>query len=242
MPSKENQSRTSKTARVMNLISKKTDPAPSADNTENASTPTPPVLASLTPDAVASSQIKNALEDELAGALNTDAEPAPDVQPPEAAVPQPEPEPVSTQPVKAPEPQPEPVMTAPVQQTPPPPAPAPVAPAVPDPVQSAAVPVPETPRFLEPEDPGYINVMQVLVEEKASVYTNVFGLCQCKRCLEDVKAITLNNLPPKYVVLAEGDRIPRLTVYEGRFGSEITSRLLQACELVKNRPHHTRDE
>ena len=83
--------------------------------------------------------------------------------------------------------------------------------------------------------------MQVLVEEKAPKYVKMFGLCDCARCMEDVKAFTLNHLPPKYVVLEPGDRIPRLTVYEGKFSSDITAQLLQACKIVHNTPHHGRD-
>lgn len=231
MPSKDSQSKTSKTARVMNLISKKTDSAPAADNAENSSAPVSPIISSLTPDAVAASQIKNALEDELAGAAPAPVPEAPAAQPAEAAAaPQPEP--------AAAAPSPEPPQSVPPAAPQPEPAAAAPAPEVP-----AARPAePERPRFVEPEDPGYINVMQVLVEEKAPVYTQMFGLCQCKRCLEDVKALTLNNLPPKYVVLAEHDRIPRLTVYEGRFSTDITSQLLQACKFVMQRPHHGRSD
>ena len=58
--------------------------------------------------------------------------------------------------------------------------------------------------------------------------------------MEDVKAFTLNHLPSKYVVLEPGDRIPRLTVYEGKYSSEITAQLLQACKAVMERPHHSR--
>lgn len=89
-------------------------------------------------------------------------------------------------------------------------------------------------------NPGYINVMQVLVEEKAPKYIQMFGLCQCKRCLEDVKALTLNHLPPKYVVLEKGDLVPRLTLYEGKYSSDITAQLLHACRIVMDTPHHNR--
>ena len=82
--------------------------------------------------------------------------------------------------------------------------------------------------------------MQVLVEEKAPKYTKLFGLCTCGRCMEDVKAYTLNHLPSKYVVIEPGDRIPRLTVYEGRFASDITAQLLQACKVIMAHPHHGR--
>lgn len=206
--------KTSKTARVMNLLSKKPDPAaPAAEEAAAPAAPQSPIAASIAPDAAVSVQIKNALEDALEGELV-----------PRQAAPAAEPEPVPVRPAPEPEPavQPEPEAEQP--------APAPA---------EALEPQPEH-TFLEPENPGYINVMQVLVEEKAPKYVQMFGLCSCKRCMEDVKAITLNHLPPKYVVLEPGDRVPRLTVYEGKYSSDITAQLLQACKLVMERPHHGR--
>ena len=216
--------KTSKTARVMNLLSKKADPAVSTEEAPAPAAAVPPIVTSMAPDAAVSVQIKNALENALEGELGPQqpAPAAPDEQP--APEPQPEPEPVQV----APQPEPAP---APEEPTAPPqadePAPAPVA---------------EEPahQFLEPENPGYINVMQVLVEEKAPKYVEMFGLCTCKRCMEDVKAFTLNHLPPKYVVLEPGDRVPRLTVYEGKFSSDITAQLLQACKVIHETPHHSR--
>ena len=238
--------KTSKTARVMNLLSKKTDPASSGEAAEAA---VPPIVSSMAPDAAVSAQIKNALEDTLEDEVGpAREEPAPAPQPePEpvrqpAPAPQPEPEPVQ-QPAPAPQPEPESVQQpAPAPQ--PEPEPAPVQRKEPDPapVQPEPEAAPEV-RFqepLHPVNPGYINVMQVLVEEKAPKYAKIFGLCTCERCMEDVKALTLNNLPSKYVVMEPGDRIPRLTVYEGRFASDITAQLLKACKLVMAHPHHGR--
>ncbi len=150
--------------------------------------------------------------------------------PPPDAAPQPEP------PVEEPQPEPEPVQPEPQPE--------------PEPVQAASAPVEkaepapeEEPHFKEPlipDNPGYINVMQVLVEEKAPKYIQMFGLCPCERCLADVKAFTLNHLPSKYVVIERGDLIPRLTVYEGKFTSDVTAQLLQACKVINERPHHGR--
>ena len=217
--------KTSKTARVMNLLSKKPDPAlaEAEEAADIPAAPVPPIVTSMAPDAAVSVQIRNALEDALEGELGAQqpAAPAP-VQP------DPSPAPVQTAPVPAPEPDPEPI------------------PDQPEPVQAAPEPEAEPPapepvhEFIEPENPGYINVMQVLVEEKAPKYVEMFGLCTCKRCMEDVKAYTLNHLPPKYVVLEPNDRVPRLTVYEGKFSSDITAQLLQACKVVMGTPHHSR--
>lgn len=216
--------KTSKTARVMNLLSKKPEPAAPANGEEAPApaapaAPVPPIVTSMAPDAAVSVQIRNALEDALENELG----------PQQPAVPQPDPEPI-------PEPEPAPQAVQPEPQPAPAPQPAPVQAAQPG-------PGPDEPHFKEPlvpENPGYINVMQVLVEEKAPKYIQMFGLCQCERCLADVKAYTLNHLPSKYVVIEKGDLIPRLTVYEGKFISDVTAQLLQACKVVMERPHHGR--
>ena len=223
--------KTSKTARVMNLLSKKPDPASEEAAAPEApaapAAPVPPIVTSMAPDAAVSVQIKNALEDALEGELEA-------VQPAAPAPSQPEAVSVAVQaaPESAPEPEPQPL---PAEPEPEPQAEKPEEPAEPAPAEEAPVR-----QFVEPENPGYINVMQVLVEEKAPKYVEMFGLCTCKRCMEDVKAFTLNHLPPKYVVLEPNDRVPRLTVYEGKFSSDITAQLLQACKVVMETPHHTR--
>ena len=217
--------KTSKTARVMNLLSKKPDPAVEAEAAAPAEKPAapasvPPVVASIAPDAAVSVQIKNALEDALESELEPQPAPAPQPEhiPVQISVPggEPEPEPI-------PEPAPEPAAQEPA----------------PSPAALADEPtVWKEP--LQPENPGYINVMQVLVEEKAPKYVKMFGLCSCERCMEDVKAFALNHLPPKYVVTEPGDRIPRITVYDSKFSSDVVAQLLQACKVVHETPHHSR--
>lgn len=223
--SNNDKSKTSKTARVMNLLSKK--PASAPEQAESGAAPAEavpaqtkpagpasPILGTIGADASTSNQIRSALEDALAAELN----PAP-ARPPEP--------PVQTRA--------EPVQ---VQQSEPEPAPA-----QPQPRLEETQPAPAEPAVAQPaaEQPSYINVMQVLVEEKAEKYVKMFGLCTCKRCLEDVKALTLNHLPPKYVVMAENEMIPKLTFYEGKYTSDVTAQLLKACSQVAERPHHTRE-
>ena len=110
----------------------------------------------------------------------------------------------------------------------------------------AAASAPEAPPAPKPqpveEDVSYVNIMEALVEEKAPQYIKKFGLCSCKHCEVDVKALTLTNLVPKYVVLSKMDRIPMLTVYEGRYNSTIFAQLTRACKTVMDHPHHNRDK
>lgn len=228
---------TSKTAHVMNLLSKNRGGAeqaaapqaePVSPQAEPAhAAPVAPIISSISADAAVSSQIKDALEAELSG---TPVQPAAPVQ--------------QTAPVQK---------EAPVQQTAPVQHEAPVQPAAPvqqeAPVQQAApaqqmAPVQQeaAPAQKEaPEEaPSYVNVMQLLVEEKADEYMKMFGICCCDKCRVDVRAYALNHLPPKYVVLSQNERVPRLTVYENRFASDITAQLIQACKKVMLTPHHTR--
>lgn len=233
----------SKTAHVMNLLSKNRGASaepPEAPKAETASQPeaaTPaeaaapqpaqapaapqaapakqvaPLISSINADAAVSSQIKDALEAELETA------PQPAARKAEAPAAQP------AAPVQ---------QTASVQQA------APVQEAPAAPVQAAPAPQAPVPENPEEEKPAYINVMQLLVDEKADEYMKMFGICCCDKCRVDVRAYALNHLPPKYVVLSQNERVPRLTVYESRFASDITAQLIQACKKVMLTPHHTR--
>lgn len=316
------ESNTSKTAHVMNLLSRTrggtpapAEPAGDASAQPAAPAPAaphiPPILSSMEADAAVSTQIKDALEDALASALEEEsaapppapaeatAAPAPEVReqapelatvqpagaestpapavqwpeldsgeteeapapPPEAAlqetppepVPSPAPQPappaeILSAPAPAPEapPQPAPPAAAPSAETAPAapaakPAAAPEPPAA-EPAQPAAEPAaPEAaqPADFSPErEITYVNVMEVLVEERAGKYMEMFGMCQCDRCKSDVKALALNNLPSKYVVMGKGEFIPRITVYEGRFSTAITAQLLRSCKMVLDSPRH----
>ena len=263
-------SKTSKTARVMNLLSKKQDPAPPSEES-GESAALPPIISSLAPDAAVSGQIKDALTDLLEQELGTQASSAaPEPEPPVREDP-PAPAPAeetSAEPAVPEEPPAQPVQeedkadfvpleeipavsaetpvqkAAPAPQAEPEPESAPASQAEPEP--ESAPPAPQAMSssrehtLEQQQNGGYINVMQVLVEEKAEKYIKLFGLCECERCRADVKALTLNHLPSKYVVLEQGEMIPKLTFYENKYNSDITTQLLHACKVVMDTPHHTR--
>lgn len=223
-------SKTSKTAHVMNLLSKNRGtaapmaaPEPPAAPEEPAAAPAPapqaapaaqpiaPIITSINADAAVSSQIRDALEASL-----SPVEPAVQAPPPAPA--------------------PEPAAVAP----PPPPAPAaPQAAPAPSPAPAGA-PAAKAPQREAYEPPAYVNVMEVLVREKAEKYMRASHMCCCDHCMVDVMAYTLNHLPPKYVVMSKGEMIPKLTFYEVQNSSDITTQLMRACEIVSKSPHHGR--
>ena len=222
-------SKTSKTAHVMNLLSKNrnAEPAPAAESpapqssapapAAPAAPPIPPIISSINADAAVASQIKDALE----AALVSEESPAqPAVQTPPPAAPLP------VQPASPPVAEEEP---APQQPAPPP-------------AEDSAIPAAtaETRDCAGYERPAYVNVMEVLVREKAEKYMRASGTCCCDQCMVDVMAYTLNHLPPKYVVMSKGEMIPKLTFYEVQHSSDVTTQLMRACEVVSKSPHHGR--
>ena len=262
----------SKTAHVLNLLTapdapREGDPAgeeTAAEASAEQAAPAagsrpllPPILeVAQSNDDNLARQIQHALEEELEE--TSEAQPTPPLsaeppaqpvvevaspvvteQAPAPAAPEATPEPApALEPEPAPQPAPEP---EPVPEPEPAPQPIPEPQPEPKPAPPAAKPAPQPPEE-EEEDVTYTNVMQVLVEEKAPKYIKKFGLCDCKHCAADVKALTLSNLVPKYVVLSRQDRIPMLTVYEGRFSSTIFAQLTRACKIVMDHPHHSREE
>lgn len=237
-------SNSSKTAHVMNLLSKnrgstpvvepETPPVEADASTEKIekmvqeapvekteeskkTVPVAPIIASINADAAVSSQIKDALEAELLEPHAAPAEVAAPIAPAETAAPAvPAEQPLAEH---APlSPSAEELMDLPPMK----------------PAAVAAV------AECIPAEECYVNVMQLLVEEKAEKYMQMFGVCCCERCQLDVKAFALNHLPPKYVFMGPDERVPRLTVYESQYSSDITAQLLKACTIVHETPHHGR--
>ncbi len=246
MANPKKNAKSSKTAHVLNLlapggeseairppaVSQAEPPAPEAAGTaegapspESVSPPAegavsavrplaPPILeVARSNDEQVSLQIKDALESELLSELETaSSADEPEAEPESELVPEPEPEPV-------PEPEPEP---EPVPEPAPAPRPAPPAP--------------------DPDELVVVNIMEALVEEKASRYIQMFGLCTCPRCIADVKALTLTNLQPSYIVRRRAEAHAMLTVYENRYNSTIFAQLTRACKIIADNPRHDRDQ
>ena len=105
----------------------------------------------------------------------------------------------------------------------------------------APAPAPEPAPISEPEDEDraeLFNIMQLLAEEKADKYIKMFGLCDCKRCRQDVLALTLNEISTKYVVMPRAELTIRNDMYRSHYDGEITVQILRACQKVMENPRH----
>ena len=174
-------------------------------------------------------------------------EPEPQPAPEAASEPEPEaetiPEPASEpEPIPEPEPQPAPEAASepePEAETIPEPASEPEPIPEPEPLPA---PIPAPHPAPDPNDLVVINIMEALVEEKAPRYIKMFGLCSCKRCEADVKALTLTNVQPAYIVRRRAEAHAMLTVYESRYNSTIFAQLTRACKAVMDSPRHDREQ
>ena len=193
-------SNTSKTAHVMNLLSKnrggtsdettvpqaEIQPESQGESTPAAAAPAPaapvaPIISSINADAAVSSQIREALEAELKETPKTAPAPKPSVQQAaplqqSASVPQ-------AASVQAPVQHENPIQQtiSPPQET---------LSVQEEPLEAASLPQEPVP---EEEKPAYINVMQILVEEKADEYMKMFGICCCDKCRVDVRAVVIGR-------------------------------------------------
>lgn len=87
--------------------------------------------------------------------------------------------------------------------------------------------------------PKLVNVTEFVVNGLVNDFMTKEKMCMCDQCRLDVIALTLNNMPPKYVVTGAGKAMEAFRL-QGQLQNrmEIYQAMLQAAQLVKERPRH----
>jgi competence protein ComFB len=80
-----------------------------------------------------------------------------------------------------------------------------------------------------------VNVMELYVLSKLNDVLERFSCCRCDRCRKDIVALALNKLPPKYMVLAEGEPEPDITP---QINAQVIAAMIQAVIKVRANPRH----
>lgn len=83
-----------------------------------------------------------------------------------------------------------------------------------------------------------LNIMENLVLDYMKDIIPKTGVCSCERCIKDILAISLNNLPPKYIVTDKGKLMSLVDVYRYQYSISIMTEITKACFIVKNSPNH----
>lgn len=98
--------------------------------------------------------------------------------------------------------------------------------------ESTSAPESEKPTF------KYLNVMEHVVQSMVNEYAAKFDICCCGHCIADITALTLSNLPPKYIVVEPPSASPLLNFYINRYSQQVIVELTKSCIMVKKNPHH----
>lgn len=232
--------------------------SPAAEQPQAAPIPTPqPVVPIVQTVREKEQQVSDDIKSGLLQALSESEAPTPPPEPTitdepqtsiadttkqdvtESAVAEPEametaaPEPAATQtpPEATPSPAPQPEKAAPLAEQPEPVQPTVKAPQPKAPSEDIYTPAGE-------QNVEYTNVLQELVEETSLYYIANMLQCHCQRCIADMKALALTNLPSKYVVLEKSKRAAYMSVYAARYEKELSVQMMRACVIINEHPHH----
>ena len=83
-----------------------------------------------------------------------------------------------------------------------------------------------------------INYMEYFVQEAMDQVLPGMNICMCDNCLADIAALTLNELPPKYVVTRKGHLYTKLKIFEQQFGVDITTEVMKSAKHISENPRH----
>lgn len=82
------------------------------------------------------------------------------------------------------------------------------------------------------------NFMENAVDELIDNVLHTLDVCKCDRCRLDIKALALNNLPPRYVVTEKGELYTKTSELMQQFEVDIIKAITMAALYVNNNKHH----
>ncbi len=62
--------------------------------------------------------------------------------------------------------------------------------------------------------------------------------CTCSRCMDDIKALALNNLKPYYVATEKGEVYSKLNRMSAQFETDVMKAIVDAICIVSKNPKH----
>lgn len=83
------------------------------------------------------------------------------------------------------------------------------------------------------------NYMEIVVDDTLKEMQKTKDLkCDCDRCILDIKAMTLNNLKPTYIVSEKGILYTKLNEFNSQFRTDVIRELMKAIGIVEENPNH----
>ncbi|QZY53678.1 late competence development ComFB family protein [Crassaminicella profunda] len=72
-----------------------------------------------------------------------------------------------------------------------------------------------------------------------SVLEKYNHICTCDKCIKDIKALTLNNLPPLYVASEQGKAFAKSNELSRQFQVNVIQKIVEAIEIVQKNVKHS---
>lgn len=86
--------------------------------------------------------------------------------------------------------------------------------------------------------PQIKNYMEEIVFNQMKEVLTDINMCTCDKCLLDIAAIALNDLPPKYIVTEKGELYSKINTLKQQFEVDVIAAITKAAVLVKRNPRH----
>ena len=85
--------------------------------------------------------------------------------------------------------------------------------------------------------------MEIIVDNLLPTITKEYpDLCTCEKCISDIKALTLNKLPPMYVVNPSGEMFARANELDRDFQIEVIQKIVESINTVHNNTKHHQEK
>lgn len=82
------------------------------------------------------------------------------------------------------------------------------------------------------------NYMEEIVFNLMQEVLDDIKMCSCEKCILDIAAIALNDLPPKYIVTEKGELYSKINALKQQFEVDVIAAITKAAVLVKRKPRH----
>ncbi|WP_209700315.1 late competence development ComFB family protein [Clostridium algifaecis] len=66
--------------------------------------------------------------------------------------------------------------------------------------------------------------------------------CVCPKCIDDIKALTLNNVPQHYVVTEKGEALTKARMLSSQFKADVLKEISISIKTVSKNPRHPLSE
>ena len=83
-----------------------------------------------------------------------------------------------------------------------------------------------------------VNMMEEMVALRIDAVLGKADICKCDQCRNDVMALSLNQLPPRYVSRVSGNVFTSFSLNTDQGQAQVLTSLMRAVETVRANPRH----